>query len=151
MTLREKLDNDLKVAMKAGEKLRVSVIRMVKSEVKNTEIAKCEPVTEEDILQVLGRESKRRREAIEQFAGAGRTDLADKEQAELEILSQYLPKQLDEAEITGIAQEVIEELHATSKANKGKVMSALMSRVRGKADGKLVGQVVDRLLQGSSA
>jgi hypothetical protein len=137
--------------MKARDTVKVSTLRLARSEVRNTEIDKGSPLTEEEVIQVLSKEAKRRRESIDQFAAADRADLVAKESAELEILSAYLPEQLDEAAITGIAQEVILELHAASKADKGKVMSALMPKVRGKADGKLVGQVVDRLLSGSSA
>jgi uncharacterized protein YqeY len=151
MTLRERLDEDLKAAMKAHDALKVSVIRLARSEIRNMEIAKGAPLIEDDVLQVLGREVKRRREAIEQFQKGGRADLVDKETAELQLLSEYLPQQLSEAEIVGIAQEVISELHAASKADKGRVMSVLMQRVRGRADGKLVSETVDRLLEGSFA
>ena len=149
--LREKLDNDMKAALKAGDSLRLSVIRLARSEVRNVEIAKGTTLTDDEIIEVLTREAKRRREASEQFQNAGRTDLVEKENAELQILSEYLPEQLGEAEIVGIAQEVISELHATSKADKGKVMKAMKPRVSDRADGKLVSQIVDRLLESSSA
>lgn len=151
MSLHERLSQDLKTAMKTGDRLKVAVIRLARSEIQNVEIAKGRSLADEELIEVLVRESKRRREAIEQFRKAGRTELADKEAAELRILAEYLPQQLSEAEITGIAREVISELHATCKADKGKVMSALMQRVRARADGKLVSQVVDRMLEGSSA
>ena len=151
MLLSERLDSDLKAAMKARDALSVSVIRLLRSEIHNAEIAKGATLTEDELVQVVARESKRRREAIEQFEKGGRTDLVDKETAELHVLSQYLPEQLDEAELLGIAREVISELHVTSKADKGRTMSALMQRVRGRADGKMVSQVVDRLLESSSA
>jgi uncharacterized protein YqeY len=148
--MRERLSEDLKSAMKTGDTLKVSVIRLALSEVRNTEIAKGHTLTDEETLEVLGRESKRRRESIEQFDKAGRADLVDRESAELRILADYLPQQLSNAEITGIVQEVISELQAASRADKGRVMAALMPRVRGRADGKLVGQEVDRMLDGSS-
>jgi len=151
MSLRERLSEDLKSAMKTGETLKVSVIRLALSEVRNTEIAKGHALSDEEGLEVLARESRKRRESIEQFEKAGRADLVDKESAELRILAEYLPQQLSEAEIAGIAQEVISELQATSKADKGKVMAALVPKTRGRADGKLVSQVVDRMLDGSSA
>lgn len=150
MSMRERLSEDLKSAMKTGDTLRVSVIRLAISEMRNTEIAKGRALTDEESLEVFVREGKRRREAIEQYEKAGRADLSDKESAELRILEEYLPEQLDEAEITGIVQEVISELQAASKADKGRVMSALMPRVRGRADGRLVSQAVDRMLDGSS-
>lgn len=151
MLLWERLDAEMKTAMKAGDPMKVSVIRMVRSEVRNAEIAKGEPLTEEEMSQVPAREAKRRRESIEQFQKGNRSDLVEKETAALQILSQYMPEQLGEKEIVGIAREVISELHAASKSDKGRVMSAVIQRVRGKADGRLVSQVVDRLLEGNSA
>lgn len=151
MSIRERLSEDLKSAMKTGDTLKVSVIRLAMSEFRNTEIAKGHTLTDEEATEVLARESKRRRESIEQFEKAGRADLVDKESAELRILADYLPKQLSETEVTGIVQEVISELQPTSKADKGRVMSALMPRIRGRADGRLVSQIVDRMLEGSSA
>jgi uncharacterized protein len=148
--LRESIDEQLKSAMKSGDKLTVSVLRMLKSAVKYVEIEKGQQLSDDDVVQVVSREAKRRRESIEQFEQGGRSDLVEQETAELKILSQYLPEQLDEAELAGIAREVISELHAASKADKGKVMGALMPRVRGKADGKLVNRIVDELLQGGS-
>jgi len=136
--------------MKTGDTLKISVIRLVLSEVRNTEIAKGHTLTDEEIQDVLARQSKQRRESIEQFQKAGRADLVDKESAELRILADYLPQQLSEAEIAGIVQEVISELQATSKADKGRVMAALMPRTRGRADGKLVSAIVDRMLESNS-
>lgn len=150
MSLRETLDSDMKASMKAGEPLRVSVIRLVKSAVRNTEIEKGAPLDEDEIVQVVAKESKRRREAAEMYAKAGRTNLADKETAELHILAEYLPKRLGEDAVLSIAQEVVSELKATSRSDKGRVMSAVMQRVRGRADGKMVSAVVDRLLQSTS-
>jgi hypothetical protein len=150
MSLRERLDNELKAAMKGRDALKVSVIRLLRSEIRNAEIAKGDSLTDDELIQVVAKESKKRRESIEQFQKGGRADLVEKEKAELEILAKYLPQQLDEGGIKGMAQEVISELQATSKADKGKVMSALMPRVRGKADGKLVSGIVDRLLEGIS-
>jgi uncharacterized protein len=150
MPLREQLDNEMKAAMKAKDSLKLSVIRLLRSEIRNAEIAKREELNEDEVLQAVVRESKRRRESIEQFEKAGRIDLVEKESAELKILSGYMPEQLDEQEIEGIAREVILELQAVSKADKGRVMGALMPRVRGKADGRLVTMIVDRLLESIS-
>jgi len=148
--LREQLDDDLKSAMKSRDALRLSVLRMLKSAARYAEIEKGETLSDDDVLQVVARECKRRRESIEQFEKGNRADLVAQEKAELEILSGYLPEQLDEMEVIGIAREVISELHAASKADKGKVMGALMQKVRGKADGRLVNRIVDELLEGSS-
>lgn len=151
MSLRERLDSDLKTAMKAGDSLKVSVIRLSRSAIRNAEIAKGAPLTEDEIIQVLSKETKQRRDSIDQFQRAGRTDLVDKETAELHILSEYLPAQLSEDEIISIAQEVISEVHATSKADKGKVMGVVMQKTRGRADGKLVNQIVERMIENTSA
>lgn len=148
--LREKIDEELKSAMKSRDAVSVSTLRMLKSAMGYLEIEKGGTLTDDDILQVVSRECKRRRESIEQFGQGGRADLVEKETAELQILLRYLPEQLDEAELTGIAQEVISELNAASKSDKGRVMGALMQRVRGKADGKAVNRIVDQLLEGSS-
>ena len=146
--MRERIDEELKSAMKSGDQLTVSVLRMLKSAVRYVEIEKGQQLSDDDIVQVVSREAKRHRESIEQFEEGGRADLVEKETAELQILSAYLPEQLDEAEIASIAREVISELNAASKADKGRVMGALMPKVRGKADGKLVNRIVDELLEG---
>ena len=151
MSVREKLEQDLKDAMRARDTIRVSVIRLARSEIRNAEIAKRRSLTDDEIIEVLNRETKRRREAIELYEKGKRPDLVEKETAELHVLSEYLPQQMTEEEIAGIAQEVIAELNANSKADKGKAMSALMQRVRGRADGRLVSEAVDRLLERSSA
>lgn len=133
--------------MKARDESRVSTIRLALAAVKNTEIDRGQELTDDETMEVLAREAKRRREAIEGAEKAGRPDFAEREQKELEILTVYLPKQLGEDEIDRIAQEVITEVGATSMKDRGKVMSALMQRVRGRADGKVVSQVVERALQ----
>ncbi|MHB1000969.1 MAG: GatB/YqeY domain-containing protein [Armatimonadota bacterium] len=151
MSLKERLDSDMKTSMKSRDALKLSVIRMVRSEVRNAEIAKGAPLTDDEVIQVLTRESKRRRESIEQFSKANRNDLVEKESAELHILSQYLPEQLSEDEISDIVRNAITSLGASSKADKGKVMSAVMPQVRGRADGKMVTRIVDDLLESNSA
>ena len=148
MPLAEKLLDDMQMAMKARDELKVSTLRLARSAIRNAEIDKRRPLTDEEILETLARESKRRREAIEGYQKAGRTELVEKEQTELSILSQYLPQQLDEAEIERIAREVAAELGAVGMSDKGRLMSAVMPRVRGRADGKVVNQTVDRVLQG---
>ena len=148
MPLAEKLLDDMKMAMKARDELKVSTLRLARSAIRNAEIDKRRALTDEEILETLARESKRRREAIEGYQKAGRTELVEKEQTELSILSQYLPQQLDETEIERIAREVAAELGAVGVSDKGRMMSAVMPRVRGRADGKIVNQIVDRVLQG---
>ncbi|MDO8683092.1 MAG: GatB/YqeY domain-containing protein [Armatimonadota bacterium] len=148
MPLAEKLLDDLNIAMKARDELKVSTLRLARSAVKNAEIDKGRSLTDEEITEAITCESKRRREAIEEYQKAGRQELADKERMELAILSEYLPEQMDEAEIEKIVKEVAEETGAVSMKDKGRMMSAIMPRVRGRADGKIVNQIVDRILQG---
>lgn len=147
MSLKEKLQEDLKTALKARDELRLSTIRLALSAVRNAEIDKGQELNDEQVTEVISREAKRRREAIEGAKSAGREDFAEKESKELEVLSEYLPKQLGEEEIEQIAREVIAETGAVSLKDRGRVMSALMQRVRGRADGKMVSQVVERILQ----
>ena len=148
MPLAEKLLDDMKVAMKARDELKVSTLRLARSAIKNAEIDRGRSLTDEEILETLARESKRRREAIEGYEKAGRSELVEKEQTELAILSRYLPQQLDEAEIEKIAREVAAELGAVGMSDKGRMMGAVMPRARGRADGKVVNRIVDRVLQG---
>jgi len=133
--------------MKARDELKSSAIRLTLSAVKNTEIEKGRELTDEEITEVISREVKRRREAIEGADKAGRTDIAAKEAREIEVLTEYLPEQLGEDEIEQIVKEVISEVGATSPKDRGKVMGVLMPRVRGRADGKTVNQIVERILQ----
>ena len=147
MSHKEKLQEDLKTALKARDEIRTSTIRLAICAVKNSEIDRGRELTDEETMEVIAREAKRRREAIEGAEKAGRTDIADKERLELKILTQYLPKQLGEEEIERIARELVTEIGAVDQKDRGRVMSTLMQRVRGLADGKAVSQVVDRILQ----
>jgi len=151
MSLRERITDDMKTAMKSRDAVRLGAIRFLLSEIKYAEIAAGKPLTDDDITQVVTREIKRRRDSIEKYEEGGRLDLVANETADLNVLSEYVPEQLSEEDVIGIAREVISELHAVTKTDKGKVMSALMQKVRGKADGKMVGKVVDDLLSGDSA
>ena len=148
MSLSDRLLNDTKMAMKARDELKVSTLRLARSSIKNSEIEKGRDLTDEEILETLSRESKRRREAIDSYEKAGRLELAEKERTELAILSEYLPKQLDESEIEKITREVAAEVGAVGPGDKGRLMGAIMPRLKGKADGKLVNLVVERILQG---
>ena len=148
MSLVEQLQEDMKLAMKSRDVLRLSTIRLLRSSVSYARIDKGDELTDDEVLQVLSREAKRRREAIDAADAGGRCDFADKERAELEIVNAYLPKQLEEAEIEAIAREVVGQVGATDPKDRGKVMGPLMQRIRGKADGKLAGAVVEKLLRG---
>ncbi|MEN6520324.1 MAG: GatB/YqeY domain-containing protein [Armatimonadota bacterium] len=147
MSHKEKLQNDLKTAMKARDELRTSTIRLALSAVRNLEIDKGRELTDEETLEVLAKEAKSRRESIEGAEKAGRPDIATKEAQELEILTVYMPKQLGEAEIEQLAKDAAAEVGAIDLKDRGRVMSALMPRVKGRADGKLVSRVVERILQ----
>lgn len=146
MSLIGKLNDDMKQAMKEKDKLKLSVIRMVKSSVQNEEINQGKELTDDQVLALLNRELKQRRDSLQEFEKAGRDDLAEQNRAEIEVLFLYLPKQLDEAEIRQIVQETIEQVGAASKKDLGKVMGALMPKVKGKADGNLVNKIVQELL-----
>ena len=148
MPLAGKLLDDMKTAMKARDELKVSTLRLARSAIGNAEIEKGRNLTDEEIIETLARESKRRREAIECYEKGGRQDLVAKESKELAILGEYLPKQLDEAEVEKVVREVAAEVGAVSAKDKGRMMSVVMPRFRGRADGKLVTQVVDRVLRG---
>ena len=139
---RPQLDAALKAAMKNKDNQRRDVIRMSLNALKQETIDSRRELTAEDAIAILQREVKKRRESIEEYRKAGREDLAATEQAELEILNEFMPRQLSEAEIRAIVSEVIAETGATSARDMGKVMGPVMQRLKGAADGKLVNQIV---------
>jgi uncharacterized protein YqeY len=147
MNLSERLNEDMKQAMKSQDKFKLSTIRMVRSTIKNLEIDLKRTLDDNEVLDILSREIKQRKDALQEFEKAGRDDLAASAKAEIEIIAVYLPKQLSEEEIKVIVQQTIQETGASSKADTGKVMSALMPKVKGRADGKLVNQAVQQFLQ----
>jgi uncharacterized protein YqeY len=144
MSLTDKLNEDMKEAMRSQDKFKLSVIRMVRSSIKNMEIDLKRTLQDEEVLDVLQKELKQRKDAMQEFDKAGRVDLVDTLKKEIEILTGYLPEQLSEAQLIQIIQETISEIGATSKAEMGKVMAALMPKVKGRADGKLVNQLVQQ-------
>ncbi|MCR8641983.1 GatB/YqeY domain-containing protein [Paenibacillus sp. N1-5-1-14] len=146
MNLSERLNEDMKQAMKSQDKFKLSVIRMVRSAVKNIEIDQRKALDDNEVLDVLSREIKQRKDSLQEFEKAGRNDLAEPLKAEIDILMEYLPQQLSEEEVKAIVQQTIQEVGASSKADMGKVMSALMPKVKGLADGKIVNQCVQQLL-----
>ena len=147
MSFLQRLDDDLKAALKASDSLKVSVLRMTKAALKNRQIDKGGDLSEEDVSAVLSTAAKQRRESIEQFSKGGREDLAAKERLELIILQSYLPKQLSPEELDGIIIGAIKEISAKGLKDMGKVMRLVMSRAKGAADGKIVGQRVKDLLE----
>lgn len=147
MGLLERLNNDMKQAMKNKEKDRLSVIRMLKASLQNEGIkAGRQGLTEEEELTVLSRELKQRKDSLQEFENAGRIDLVEKIRTELDYVEVYLPEQLSEDEINTIVKQTIEEVNATSKADMGRVMGALMPKVKGKADGTIVNKLVQQHL-----
>jgi uncharacterized protein YqeY len=146
MTLLDKLNEDLKEAMRAGHERRKLAIRSAKTAIRNAEVAKMAPLDENEMLAVIAKEVKQRRESIEEFKRGGRPDLVANEEAELAVLESYLPRQLTAEEIESRAQAVIEELKAAGQADLGTVMRRMMADLKGRADGRLVNQIVRRLL-----
>ncbi len=147
MSLKERLMEDLKRAIREGDERRKATLRLVRAAIVNAEIERYrQELDDEGVLAIIAKEAKKRRESIAEFARGGRQDLVDREEAELQILLEYLPKQMTREEIVAMAQRVIEEVGATGPAQMGDVMRRLMPQVKGKADGRLVSQIVTRLL-----
>lgn len=146
--LKARLDGDIKAAMKDREagKLRLSVLRMVKSAAKYLEIERKDELTDEDLLTVFVKEVKQRRDSIDEFKKGNRMDLVEASEAELAILQEYLPQQLSDAELRELVQAAVQETGAQSKKDMGKVMADLMPRTKGRADGKLLNRIVQEFL-----
>ncbi|UYZ20816.1 GatB/YqeY domain-containing protein [Mesobacillus jeotgali] len=147
MSLLERLNNDMKQAMKNKEKDRLTTIRMVKASLQNEAIKfGKQELSEEEELTVLSREVKQRKDSLQEFEKAGRQDLVEKIQTELKHVEIYMPQQLSEEEVMAIVKEAIAETGAASKADMGRVMAVLMPKVKGKADGSLVNKLVQQHL-----
>lgn len=148
MTLKERLNEDMKAAMKAKDegKERLGVIRLARAAIKNVEIDKRHELSDDEVLEVIAREVKQRRDAITEFGVKGGPEYTTKLEGEIAILMDYLPQQLSEAELRQIVQEAVAASGATSAKEMGKVMGLLMPKVKGRADGKLVNQLVKEAL-----
>lgn len=146
MSLLDTLNQDMKQAMKNKDKQKLSVIRMLKASLQNEAIKHGHELNEEEELTVLAREMKQRKDSLQEFEKAGRGDLVAGLQDEIAVLTPYLPKQLTEEELHEIVAQTISETGAASKADMGKVMGALMPKVKGKADGGLVNRIVQQQL-----
>jgi len=146
MTLRERLHDDTTAAMRSGDSLRRDVLRMVQSSIYNIEKAKHVTLAEDEVLGVVTREVKTRRESVEAFRKGGREDLAAKEEAEIAILSGYLPQQLTDDELRALVDEALATTGAASARDLGKVMGWLSPRIRGRADGKAASGIVAQAL-----
>ena len=147
MSLLDTINQDLKTAIKAGDDAGKRALRGVKTAITRAEKDKGEPLADEEIIAVLRKQAKQRRDSIAAYKQAGRDDLVAAEEAELEIISQYLPQMMSEEEIRAAASKVIAEVGASGPRDMGKVMGKLMPQLQNKADGRLVSQVVRQLLQ----
>ena len=148
MSIKDRLTEDMKLAMKEKEagKFRLSVIRMVRASIKNVEIDRRKELTDDEVLDIIAKEVKLRRDAAEEFSRGNRQDLADNVQREAAILMDYLPAQLSEAEIRALVSAAVTQVGAASVKDMGKVMAVLMPQTKGRADGKLVNLIVKELL-----
>lgn len=147
MAISQQVDTDLKAAMKARDQAKTSCLRLIRAALNNKAKDLKRELNPEEEIQILGTLAKQRRESIEQFTKGGREDLADKEKAELAWIGGYLPEQLDEAGINAILDEVFAQVEPQGIKDMGQVMKAVMGRLQGQADGKLVNQLVRQRLQ----
>ena len=148
MNLKDKINQDLKDAMKSGDKMRLSVVRSIRALILEFEKSgAAKELTPEDELKMLTTAAKKRKDSIEQFRNAGRTELADTEEAELKILMDYLPKQMDEVEIKNEIVRLATEIGAKSKEDFPRLMPLVMKELKGKADGKIVKSIVENFLE----
>lgn len=148
MSIKDRLTEDMKLAMKEKEagKFRLSVIRMVRASIKNAEIDRKKELADDEVLDIIAKEVKLRRDAAEEFSRGNRQDLADNVQREAAILMDYLPAQLSEAEIRALVSAAVTQTGAASVKDMGKVMAVLMPQTKGRADGKLINLIVKELL-----
>jgi uncharacterized protein YqeY len=140
--LRDQIADDMRASMKAREQTRVSTLRMLMAAMKNTQVEKGHELDDEEVVEVIAREAKRRRESMDAFSKGGRAELVDKERSELAVLEAYLPERLSDDELAGLVDEAIAESGATSPKEMGQVMKALMPKVKGRADGAAVSAMV---------
>ncbi len=146
MSLEEKLVEEMKRAMKSNDKLRLSTIRMIRSAVKNKEIELRKKLEDEEVIKVIQVMMRKGEESVEQFQTGGRVDLVEKEKKEIEILKSFLPQPLSQEEILNIIDQSIQETQASSPKDIGKVMKSVMPKIGGKADGRLINQLVKERL-----
>ena len=148
MSLKERIDKDLKEAMLQKDEQRKTALRMLKTAIRRAEVEKMRELSDDEIIAVIASEAKKRRQSIEEFAKGGRDDLVEQEKRELAILEAYLPRQLTEEEIEQMAREAISQVGATDPRQVGQVMRVLMPKLKGRADGGLVNRIVREILAG---
>ena len=150
MSLSEKINQDLKAAMRSGDKIRLETIRSIRALILEFEKSGSgKEFTDEEGLRILTVAAKKRKESIEQYKNAGRTDLSDKEEAELKIIEEYLPKQLTAEEILAEVKKIADEVGAKTKEDFPKVMPLAAKSLKGKADGKVIREILEKLLSGN--
>ena len=143
----DKINKDLTAAMKDKNTVKVSTIRMLKAAINNKRIEKkSDKLSDDDIIQIISKQVKQRKDSIEEYKKGNRNDLAEKESAELKILEEYMPEQLSKADIEKEVRKAVDEVSATSKKDFGTVMRTVMPSLKGKADGKLISQVLNEIL-----
>jgi len=147
MNLRERIDQDMKVAQKSGDRLKLSLTRLLKSDIRYKEIEKGKELSDEEVLEVISSSAKKHRDSIEQFRKGGREDLAKKEEEELNLILGYMPAQFNSEELERLVEESMIEVGAEDEKDIGKVMKALMPKVKGRADGKMVNLLVSSKLK----
>jgi len=148
MSLREDITSDMKGAMKAGDKEKLATLRLLVNSIKNKEIDAKHELSDAEVHEVIGTMVRQRQDSIDQYTKGGRDDLAEKEEAEMELLKSYLPPQLSEDEVRDIVKEVVAETGASGMGDMGKVMKGVMPKVKGKAEGRMVNAVVKEVLGG---
>ena len=142
MSVLDQVNQDMKAAMKAKDKAKLKTIRMLKASLQNEKLAKQDDLTEQEELDILAREKKQRLDSLQEFKQAGRDDLVDEVEEELAIVAEYLPEPLSDNEVKEIVQSVIDSVNASGMQDMGKVMGAVMPKVKGRADGNFVSEVV---------
>ncbi|HZX48312.1 MAG TPA: GatB/YqeY domain-containing protein [Nitrospirota bacterium] len=150
MTILDRLSGDLKESLKGGDSLKSSVIRLIKSAVKYKEIECKAPLSNDQVIEVIMSGIKQRRDSIEQFSKGGRLDLVEKETREIEILKGYLPQLLTDEELAAEVKATMKEVGATSAKDMGKVMKALMPRLKGRAEGTKISSIVKELMDATA-
>lgn len=143
--MRDKIDQEFKAAMRSKDENTVSALRNVKAEIKNVEIDKKRPLTDEEVLEVIAKKVKQHRDSIESFRSGGREDLVAHEERQMGILMQYMPQQMSEDEVRGITKEIVASLGATAK-DFGRVMKEVMAKCKGRVDGSVVSKIVKEIL-----
>jgi len=147
LSLKDKINEEIKSAMKSGDKLRLETIRSIRALILEFEKSGLnKELTPEEELKMISSSVKKRKDAIEQFTNAGRTDLAQKEEAELAILMEFMPKQMSEAEVIEIVKKIAVDLGVSGKQDFGKLMPVVIKELKGKADGKIIKSIVENVL-----